>query len=47
MRIVVTEEHEAEGTFLKNKSIVFAKKIVLIKNINFDCRPYLCRQMQG
>lgn len=47
MRIVVTEEHEAEGTFLKNKNIVFAKKIVLIKNINFDCRPYLCRQMQG
>ena len=47
MRIVDTEEHEAEGTFLKNKNIVFAKKIVLIKNINFDCRPNLCRQMQG
>ena len=40
MRIVVIEEHEAEGTFLNNKNIVFAKKIVLIKNINFDCRPY-------
>lgn len=26
MRIVVTEEHEAERTFLKNKNIVFAKK---------------------